>query len=210
MNKSEQINELAAALAKAQSGMKAAIKDSSNPFFKSNYADLAAVWDACKSQLAANGLAISQHPATDEHGNILVETALIHSSGQWMSSTLAMKPVKNDPQAFGSAITYARRYALAAVVGVVTEDDDGNHASGRADGKPSHAEVAKAAEPPKQPTAKERVFKIIEERIGEKVAADNAAKWKPIIAATGVKVSTKMTDDEAEKVLFVLETEAAA
>jgi hypothetical protein len=190
--------------------MKSAIKDRANPFFKSSYADLSSVWDACKGELAANGLAISQHPTTDANGNVEVETVLIHSSGQWMSSTLAMKPVKNDPQAFGSAITYARRYALAAVVGVVTDDDDGNHASGRGD-KPAAAEVARkaVAETPKQMTAKEKLFKLIEGRIGEKISADNSDKWKPIIAATGVKVSAKMTDEEAGSVLFILETEAA-
>lgn len=211
MNKSESIGELAAALCKAQTKMKSAIKDRANPFFKSSYADLSSVWDACKGELAANGLAISQHPTTDANGNVEVETVLIHSSGQWMSSTLAMKPVKNDPQAFGSAITYARRYALAAVVGVVTDDDDGNHASGRNEPKPAAAEVARkaVAETPKQPTAKEKLFKLIEGRIGEKISADNADKWKPIIAATGVKVSAKMTDEEAGSVLFILETEAA-
>lgn len=212
MNKSEHIGELAAALCKAQTNMKSAIKDRANPFFKSSYADLSSVWDACKAQLAANGLAISQHPTTDDHGNIQVETVLIHSSGQWMSSTLAMKPVKNDPQAFGSAITYARRYALAAVVGVVTEDDDGNHASGRNDQRAAPVEAARkaVAETPKQPTAKERLFKFIEDRIGEKISAANADKWKPIIAATGVKVSARMTDDEADQVLFVLTTQEAA
>lgn len=127
---SEQINELAAALAKAQGAIKGAAKDTANPFFKSKYADLASVWDACRTQLTANGLSVIQ-TMDDSQGGVTVVTTLAHSSGQWIRGRLTMKPVKDDPQGIGSAITYARRYALAAMVGVAPEDDDGNAASGR-------------------------------------------------------------------------------
>ncbi len=131
MNKSDQINELASALAKAQGAIKGAIKDTANPFFKSKYADLSSVWDACRDQLAANGLAVIQTPCQSDSGGIGIETMLAHSSGQWVSSQYSMPVAKLDAQGVGSAITYARRYALAAMVGVAPEDDDGNSATGK-------------------------------------------------------------------------------
>jgi hypothetical protein len=130
MQTSEQINELAAALSKAQGAIKGALKDSANPFFKSNYADLASVWDACREQLAANNLCVIQTVTAADTG-VAVTTMLAHSSGQWIKDTLPLMPKDGSPQAVGSAITYGRRYALAAVAGVAQIDDDGNPASGR-------------------------------------------------------------------------------
>jgi ERF superfamily len=129
MNKSESIAKLAEALSKAQGAMKNAIKDSANPFFKSKYADLASVSDACRAELAANGLAIAQLP-TMRDGKMVLEYVLMHASGEFIGSEIEMTPVKSDPQGIGSAITYARRYTLAGITGVATEDDDGNAASG--------------------------------------------------------------------------------
>ena len=130
MEQSEQINELATALSKAQGKITGALKDSSNPFFKTKYADLASVWDACRDQLSANGLAVVQTLSNDQD-QIVVITTLTHASGQWVRGRLAVKPVKSDPQGIGSAITYARRYALAAIVGVAQIDDDAEAAMGR-------------------------------------------------------------------------------
>jgi hypothetical protein len=130
---SEQINELAGALAKAQGKITGALKDSSNPFFKSRYADLASVWDACRGPLSDNGLAVVQLTEADDSG-VYVATTLAHSSGQWMRSRLRLTPKDGTPQGMGSAITYGRRYALAAIVGVAQVDDDGNAASGRQGG----------------------------------------------------------------------------
>jgi len=131
MTTSDTINELAAALAKAQGKIKGATKDADNPFFKSKYADLASVWDACRAELAANGLSVVQAPRASvyEGGWVIeVETRLLHGSGQWMSESLSLPVGKPDAQGVGSAITYARRYALASFVGVAPEDDDGNAA----------------------------------------------------------------------------------
>jgi hypothetical protein len=128
MRHSESIKELAMALAKAQAQLRPAIKDSANPFFKNKYADLSSVWEACRDALHAHGLAVVQAPLSTEAG-AGVETMLLHSSGEWMSETLILPLAKNDPQGAGSAITYARRYALAAFVGVCPEDDDANAAS---------------------------------------------------------------------------------
>lgn len=130
MIKSDSIKELAAALAKAQGEIKGAAKDSANPYFKSRYADLASVWDACREPLAKNGLAVSQFPSADGP-HVTVETVLMHESGEWMSRELTVTAKEDSPQAIGSAVTYARRYSLAAVVGVAPEDDDGEAAEGR-------------------------------------------------------------------------------
>ena len=130
MTHSEQINELATALAKAQGQIEGAKKDSTNPHFKSSYADLASVWDACRKALSSNGLSVAQG-AESEDGRVGITTILMHASGQWMRSTLLMRPMKDDPQGIGSCVTYARRYALAAIVGVAPEDDDGNAASAK-------------------------------------------------------------------------------
>lgn len=127
---SQDIGALAAALSKAQGKITGALKDSANPFFKSKYADLASVWDACRAALSENELAVIQQTASDDSG-VFVITTLAHSSGQWMRSRLRLTPKDESPQAMGSAITYGRRYALAAAVGVAQVDDDGNAASGR-------------------------------------------------------------------------------
>lgn len=132
MEKSETINELASALAKAQGEMKPALMNRINPFFKNKYADLQSVWDAIRSCFSKNGLSITQTVHTDEKGSYLL-TGLLHSSGQWILSSIKLNPVKQDPQGLGSAISYARRYALSAIAGVCSdEDDDANAASGKA------------------------------------------------------------------------------
>lgn len=128
MEKSEQINELAAALAKAQGEMTNAIKSSDNPFYKSKYADLAEVLDTCREVLSKNGLSVAQPVGQVSDKNIEVYTILMHSSGQWISSSMNIPMTKIDPQAAGSAITYARRYSLAAMVGIAQADDDGEKA----------------------------------------------------------------------------------
>lgn len=138
MLKSEQINELAAALAKAQGQIEGAKKSSSNPFFKSKYADLAECWNTCREALTANGISVIQMPEEiNENGRLNITTMLAHSSGQYISSTLTMTVTKLDPQAIGSAITYGRRYALAAMVGLAQEDDDGEKAMERSKDKKS-------------------------------------------------------------------------
>ena len=126
---SESINELAAAIVRAQMAIVPAVKDHVNPFFKSKYADLPSVWEAA-GPFRDNGIAITQSPmdAPDEY--IVLDTQLTHVSGQWMRSRLKIKVARNDPQGYGSALTYARRYALGCMTGIVTEeDDDGNSGS---------------------------------------------------------------------------------
>jgi len=127
---SEQVNELFAAQSKAQATILGALKDSANPFFKSKYADLASVWDAVRGPLTDNGLCVIQTIGASDTG-VSVSTLLGHSSGQWISDTLTLMPKDSSPQSVGSAITYGRRYGLAAITGCPQIDDDANAASGR-------------------------------------------------------------------------------
>jgi hypothetical protein len=130
MNQSESIADLAAALSKAQASITGALKDSANPFFKSKYADLASCWDACRKPLTDNGLAVIQTIEAGEGRAVLV-TTLAHSGGEWIKSYCPILTKDDSPQALGSAITYARRYALAAMVGLAQIDDDAEAAQGR-------------------------------------------------------------------------------
>lgn len=132
MNKSETIGKLSEALAKAQAVIEGAKKDSANPYFKSKYADLASVWDACRKPLTDNGLSVIQTGLFDTTNPdmVIIETTLSHASGEWVSGIMAAKPVKTDPQSIGSCVTYLRRYSLSAIAGVSPEDDDANTASG--------------------------------------------------------------------------------
>lgn len=134
---SPSIGALASALAKAQEHIDGAKKDSKNPFFKSQYADLSSVWDACHKHLSANGLSVVQTSEDTPTGKVVINTFLLHSSGEWIRSTLSVPTKANDPQAVGSALTYARRYALSAMVGVCPIDDDAELAQGRAKTTPT-------------------------------------------------------------------------
>ena len=128
--KSESINELAAALAKAQAKITGAVKNAANPHYRSSYANLEAVWDAIREPLSSNGLAVIQttsaNPAT---GQLELVTTLAHSSGQFIEGRFPIMAAKPDAQGVGSATTYARRFALAAIVGVYQTDDDAEAAS---------------------------------------------------------------------------------
>jgi hypothetical protein len=130
MSRSESITGLAGALAKAQGEMRGASKDTTNPHFRSRYADLASVWEACREALTKHGIAVSQLPSADGP-QVTVTTLLMHASGEWLSGELTVVAMDAKPQSVGSALTYARRYALSAMVGEAPEDDDGEAAQGR-------------------------------------------------------------------------------
>jgi hypothetical protein len=171
LSHSENLGELATALAKAQGEIEGAKKDANNPFFRSKYADLASVWDACRAPLSKHGLSIVQFPTTEyigapesyawtsksgeeQHGIriacvVSVVTRLLHSTGQWIEATMSAMLPTADPQAVGSACTYLRRYSLQSVVGVAPEDDDGNAASGRTANGSSVPATSSAAPAPK-------------------------------------------------------------
>lgn len=136
MRTSDQINELAAALAKAQSEIKTAEKDKTNPHFGQSYATLASTFDAVRIPLSKNNLSVSQLVDSDGEDSFLY-TRLMHSSGQFEESRAKIKAVQNTPQGFGSALTYMRRYMLQSIVGVAQgdDDDDGNNGSKKDDSK---------------------------------------------------------------------------
>jgi hypothetical protein len=132
MQTSEHVNELYAALAKAQKAMRPALKDANNPAFRSKYADLASVWEAVREPLTDNGLSVMQD-VTVADGKVAVMTRLAHASGQWQDFGPVVVPMsKADAHGVGSATSYGRRYGLSAATGVVQDDDDGNAAAGKA------------------------------------------------------------------------------
>lgn len=149
MKTSDQINELAAALAKAQKSLGAAKKDATNPHFRSTYATLASAWAAWQAVGPDNGLAVIQSVASEDDASI-VATRLVHSSGQWIESEIRLRLQKDDMQGMGSAITYARRYSLMAITGIAPADDDDGNAAVAAGAKAA----PKKAAPNKPPAAK--------------------------------------------------------
>ncbi|PEY19546.1 recombinase [Bacillus anthracis] len=138
MNRSESIAKLAKSLVLFNSEVNKIAKDADNPFFKNNYATLDTIIDEIRPILSKHGLSIMQIPSGDGQ-NVTLKTLLLHETGEWLESDeLTMKPVKNDPQAVGSCITYARRYSLAAFLSLNTgEDDDGNSATYGKGNKPN-------------------------------------------------------------------------
>lgn len=170
MNQSNSIKELATALSIVQGKLTFAKKDNANPFFKSKYADLASVWESCRELLSENGLAVIQFPSgyqtncVDEKNKehlMSLTTILTHSSGEWISQDMTVPVTKADAQGAGSALTYMRRYALAAVVGVYQDDDDGNAASKPV--KPAEKPKLVAISIPMHPAQLGQIEKLIAE-----------------------------------------------
>lgn len=166
---SETIGKLAEALAKAQKHIDGAKKGAVNPHLRSKYADLSSVWAACRDALADNGLAVTQHMAdTGAPGSVKVVTTLMHASGEWLSGETVMPVTKQDAHGYGSAITYARRYSLAAMVGVSPEDDDASaavaHSAPEAKAQqkpPAKAEPKKADGPARDSQAAKELYAAI-------------------------------------------------
>jgi hypothetical protein len=191
MNKSTTIAELTKALVKVQAAIGPAAMNSTNPHFRSKYADLNSIWDACRTLLTENGLAVIQTNAPGEVG-VVVETTLAHESGEYITSELFLPLDKNTPQGVGSAITYGRRYGLAAIVGIVAdEDDDGNAASKNGNGRPA----PEMAHP------------------GQITAIENLCKGKGLVfkdyilaAYPDVKGSAELTKPQAEELIKRLNT----
>jgi hypothetical protein len=137
---SEQIDQIAAALADMQSHMEGIFKESKNPVFGSRYAELSKVWNAFQRVGPSHGLSVVQIPGHfDAHARTMtLSVRLLHSSGQWLGGEMSMPLSRADAHAYGSACTYARRYSLAALVGICPHDDDGNDASGVGTGSVAH------------------------------------------------------------------------
>ena len=134
------MKSIATAFVKAQKAFGPALKTSTNPHFRSRYADLSACVEAVMDGLNNNGIALVQQCSESDTG-VVVETVFIHESGETLScGKLHVPAVKHDPQGYGSALTYARRYSLMAACGIAPEDDDGNAASRKSEVKKSEVD----------------------------------------------------------------------
>lgn len=241
MRTSDSIAALAAALATAQAEIKAAEEDrtasvqSDKAKYSYGYATLASVWDACRGPLSKNGLSIAQFPETtfatfspDERGgqkfsppSVKVTTRLMHKSGEWMESEIVLKPDGDTPQKIGSAITYGRRYALSAMVGVAPDDDDGADASGvptQFDQR-RQAPQRPASRPPEEPPVREappplapevpQLQKRLRDECGCKNRSDALAVLRFVLGDEWSKLPGECTAAEAKKALEGLDRYAA-
>ena len=204
MEQSETIGKISEALAKAQGSIKHAIFDSTNPHFKSKYASLSAVMDACKQPLSDNGIAIIQGASVVEK-RLLISTMLAHTSGEWIRDSLSINLEKDTAQGIGSAITYGRRYALSAIVGIVAdEDDDGNAASTRQNANIGRKQKVDPPTTEKKPetltgvAAAEEVKKIRE--LAQQYGCKTSAEFSALVErVTGAKVNSASGLSGAER-----------
>lgn len=178
------MQKIAAALVKAQKGFSPALKTSSNPHFRSKYADLSACVEAVIDSLNDHGIALLQmtHECTD---GVIVETVFVHDSGEMLSAgKLHVPAAKHDPQGYGSALTYARRYSLMAACGIAPEDDDGNAASKpKVEAKPQPKPEPKAAPKPAAKAIDEDAINVLMDMYitflpEAKTEAELSAYWK--------------------------------
>lgn len=194
---SDQINELVKALSKAQKKFSHAEKNAKNPHFRSNYANLSAVIDACRDSLCDEGLSYAQVPKLNGE-QWVCETMLFHSSGQWISNQVPILASRADAQGFGSGLTYARRYGLAALVGVAQEDDDGNEAV------KAKAEEKKPENKAPKPDSKQNTLSRIVAKVTER--SIKPEDMKEIISGLYEKKSIKECDSsELSELLALLE-----
>ncbi len=201
---SSEIDQISAALVAAQAALKPVAKTGRNPHFKTMYSTLDDIWTAAAEALRANGLAVLQHPEPGPDGILALETRIVHTSGQWVASTLTMPLAKLDPQGYGSAMTYARRYGLQAMLGISgLEDDDAEQATGRA---PARAEPQNGAAPPVkgEPPASTAQLKALH-AAGSAVYGDRWDEKRPALveaATKGRTTSSKgLTSAEASRLI---------
>jgi len=175
MRKSDSIKNIAAAMAAVQALDLVVQKDKVNTFFKSKYADLADVWAAIRGPLTENGLSVVQGHSVGEDGIILLNTTLMHSSGEWFEWDVPLVLAKADPQGVAAATTYMRRAALSAAVGLVADDDDDGNSVSKQPLSPPPAPAAPRAPAPHNPVA---------------VPMSKPVPPKPPVAATSALVSS--------------------
>lgn len=199
------IGKITVALAAVQATLQPADKDGTNPHFNSKFATLASIWDACRKPLSDGKLAVTQGVDVNERGNIFW-TLLMHESGEWIRSEMPFMLTKADPQGVGSAMTYYRRYGLAAMVGIIQDDDDGNAATGKPEAKaqtqrPPAAGAAKTEDPKDhaallESAASEAALKLIWVKIYKMKAKFSAADFKML---EGLKGARKKEFEDAGK-----------
>ncbi len=234
MKTSETIANLAAALAAAQAEIRAAEEDakalvqSDKAKYSYGYATLASVWDACRGPLSKNGLSVIQSPETtfaafaaDDRGQqkfipptVRVTTRLMHKSGEWMESDITLRPDGDTPQKIGSAITYGRRYALSAMVGVAPDDDDGSDASGVPTSfeqrgqrqqppaqKPAPTQSPAAQPGPPSPTPCNELAWLLRDECGCKSKTDALAVLRFVLGDEWSKLPLDCSQEEAKDVI---------
>lgn len=188
-----------AALAAAQMQMGKAVKDTKNEHFRSKYADLASVMDACMGALNANGIAVYQ-PTVDEDGQRYVKTILAHVTGETLECRVPLIVQKNDMQGYGSAVTYARRYGLMGMAGIAPEDDDGN-AAAKAAPKTDDRPVV---EPKREPNINADQFIAMNDLIDQTgTDAAKLAQW------LGAKTLEELTVTQWDRAMAQLRKKAA-
>lgn len=212
MNRSENLNELAAALAKAQGQMQGAVKDTQNPHFRSTFASLESCWNAIREPFSKNGLSVVQ-TVDDGPKGMELTTMLMHMSGQWLSGSRPLCALKQDPQGIASAITYARRFDLMTIAGIATTDDDGEEAMGRSNvpakasfvgHKPAQADYERANPNwVNEPATEAQIKRLFALRA---VAGVTDEQLKELILRTTDKEGTKtLTKAEIQNLFEILE-----
>ena len=208
MNRSENVKELVTALSSFQGQLTAVKKDAINPFFKSRYATLDTIWDTIRKPLAENGLSISQ--TMDilgiEPPFSVLETTLYHTSGEWINGRLILNPVKDDPQGLGSAITYARRYSLCAMLGVVADEDDDATVISKPTGQYDAKSTVESAPTAVKKTTKKYDTSTLEGAL-EFLEDKNPNKWGHTIVATRIIDKYGITGDSIKELVAKLSPE---
>jgi len=214
MDSSENVEKVSAALVAALADARNVALDAVNPHFRSRYASLPAMLDAVRPILAKHGLAAVQLAVSEPDGRVGVETILLHASGQYLASRILVMPTKGDPQGAGSALTYCRRYALAAALGIAgDEDDDGNAASR----KPTQRPAAPAEQRQPQPPATRPQNGVISEAQGERVwglageraravpGVDRTEIVRDVLARRGIAHTNEVPRDAYERICAEVE-----
>jgi hypothetical protein len=213
MRTSESIDQLAAAMSAAQGAIEDAVADSQNPHFRSSYADLSSVRAAIRKPLAANGLSIVQFPTMID-GRHALTTRLMHKSGQWIEADAILNIDKPTMQGLGSAITYMRRYALAAVTGIAQADDDGNEATRYPAQRTPSPQAPMPQAPAPQPSSQSRADPgkpVTENQLKRMHAIANSKGWsteqvKRLMASRfNVMVSRELTMNQYDQLIDALE-----
>ena len=186
------ISKLAEALAKAQAVMQPAAFDSVNPHFKSKYASLNSIMAACRKPLTDNGIAVVQSSETCDQG-VVVTTILMHTSGEFIKSSIIIKPQTDTAQAIGSAITYGRRYGLASMVGITADADDDAEAATKADTK-------QLPMVPKKDNAKLKQIADLCTKLGSKTADETRSTISYLIGRE-IKSATELSGDEQDNII---------
>ena len=200
---SENITELSKALLAVQRNLQPAIKDATNPFCKNRYATLNSVMDSCRNALLENGVLLTQYPVPVEGENLGLVTKLVHvDTGQYQASLAVIPLAKPDPQAMGSAFTYGRRYALSAMLGIISEeDDDGNAASA-----PKSYQVSKPKAAGNMPTARKGNRIPLSSLLAELGLEDLTSCYRQLLQSEYGCPPEKMTSNQYEEQKAMLQS----